>query len=169
MTYPSTDFPKIPSYSLPFRHVPQVLAEMKADNAKQLWLVTYTLQSTSLIEVDFDPILWDKIMSLAEKKYGIPKPVVPMRLHEESKSLRPEMMNFIRAHSRLVCEVPSFRGKMEINLPEFYISLYSMTSMFVVNKPNFPHMFSMSCLIADEAELLLQKIHYVLRLKLLIT
>ena len=57
---------------------------MKAYNAQQLWLVTYTLQSTTLIEVDFDPILWDKIMSLAEKKYGIPKPVIPMRLHEES-------------------------------------------------------------------------------------
>ena len=104
--YLSTDFPKFPSYSPPFCHVPQVLAEMKAYNAQQLWLVTYTLQSTTLVEVDFDPILWDKIMNLAEKKYGIPKPVVPIRLHEESKSLRPEMMNFIRTHSRLVCEVP---------------------------------------------------------------
>ena len=114
--YPSTDFPKFPSYSLPFCYVPQVLAEMKAYNAQQLWLITYTLQSTILVDIDFDPILWDKIMSLAEKKYGIPKPVVPMQLHEESKSLRPEMMNFIRTHSRLVCKVPSFRGKMEINV-----------------------------------------------------
>ena len=55
--YPSTNFPKFPSYSLPFCHVPQVLAEMKAYDAQQLWLVTYTLQSTTLIEVDFDPIL----------------------------------------------------------------------------------------------------------------
>ena len=59
-------------------HVPQVLAEIKAYNAQQLWLLPYTLQTTTLIKVDFDPILWDKIMSLAEKKYGIPKPVVPM-------------------------------------------------------------------------------------------
>ena len=76
--YPSTNFPKFPLCSLPSCHVPQVLAEMKAYNAQQLWLVTYTLQSTTLIEVDFDPILWDKIMSLAEKKYSIPKPVVLM-------------------------------------------------------------------------------------------
>ena len=75
--YPSIDFPKFPLY-LPFCHVPQVLAEMKAYDAQQLWLVTYTLQSTTLIKVDFDPILWDNIMSLAEKKYGIWKPVVPM-------------------------------------------------------------------------------------------
>ena len=144
-TFPSTDFPKFPSYSLPFHHVPQVLAEMKAYNAQQLWHVTYTFQSTTLIEVDFDPVLWDKIMSLAEKKYGTPKLVVPMQLHEESKSLRPEMMNFIRTHSRLVCEVPSFRGKMEINLPEFYLSPYSTTSMFLENKPDYLHMFAMSC------------------------
>ena len=39
--YPITDFPKFPSYSLPFCHMPQVLAEMKAYNAQQLWLVTF--------------------------------------------------------------------------------------------------------------------------------
>ena len=163
--YPSTDFPKFPSYSLPFCHVPQVLAKMKVYNAQQLWLVTYTLQSTTLIEVDFDPILWDTIMSLAEKKYGIPKPVIPMRLSEESKSLRPEMMNFIKTHSRLVCVVPSFRGEMEINLPELYILPYATTSMFLKNKPDYLYMFGMSCLIADDAELLLKKIHNVLRLQ----
>ena len=163
--YPSTDFPKFPSYSLPFCHVPQVLAKLKAYDAQQLWHVTYTLQSTTLIEVDLDPILWDKIMSLAEKKYGIPKSVIPMRLHEESKSLRPDMMNFIRTHSRLVCEVPSLRGEMEINLLEFYISLYSTTSMFLKNKADYLHMFAMSCLIAHDAELLLKKIHNVLRLQ----
>ena len=163
--YPSTDFPKFPSYSLPFHHVPQVLAKMKAYNAQQLWLVTYILQSTTLIEVDFDPILWDKIMSLAEKKYNISKPVVPTQLHEDSKLLRPEMMNFIRTHARLVCRVPSFMGQMEMNLPEFYTSPYSMTSMFLENKHNFLDMFAMSCLIADKAELLLKKIHDVLRLQ----
>ena len=75
------------------------------------------------------------------------------------------MMNFIRTHSRLVCEVPSFRGEMEINLPEFYLSLYSTTSMFLENKPYYLHMFAISCLICDEVQLILQKIHNVLRLR----
>ena len=75
------------------------------------------------------------------------------------------MMNFIRTRSRLVCEVPSFRGKIEKNLLEFYILPYSTTSMFLENKPDFLHMFAMSCLIADEVELLLKKIHDVLRLQ----
>ena len=52
---------------------------------------------------------------------------------------------------------------MEVNLLKFDISPYSTTSMFLENKPNFLDMFAMSCLIADEAELLLRKIHNVLR------
>ena len=61
--YQSTDFQNFPLYSLPLHHVPQGLAKMKAYNAQQLWLATCTLQSTTLIKVDFDPALWDKIMS----------------------------------------------------------------------------------------------------------
>ena len=37
--------------------------------------------------------------------------------------------------------------------------------MFLKNKPDYLHMFTMSCLIADDAELLLKKIHNVLRLQ----
>ena len=50
---------------------------MKAYSAQQLWLVSYTVQSTTLIEVNFDANLWDKLMNLAENKYRIAKPVVP--------------------------------------------------------------------------------------------
>ena len=163
--FPSADFPKFPLYSLPFHHVPQVLAEMKAYSAQQLWLVSYTVQSTTLIEVDFDTNLWDKLMNLVENKYRIAKPVVPTRLHVQSKTLRSEMLKFIKTHSRLVCEVTSFRGELEVNLPEFYISPYSSTSIFLENKQHFLNMFRLSCLIADKAQLLIQKIHDVLRLQ----
>ena len=74
-------------------------------------------------------------------------------------------MNFIRTHSRLVCKVPSLRGKMEINLPAFYISPYSTTSIFIDNQPDYAHIFGQSCLISDEAQLILKKIHDVLRLQ----
>ena len=70
-------------------------------------------------------------------------------------------MNFIRTHSRLVCEVPLLRGKMEINFPAFYISPYSTTSIFI----DYAHIFGQSCLISDEAQLILEKIHDVLRLQ----
>ena len=74
-------------------------------------------------------------------------------------------MKFIITHSRLVCKVASLRGKMEINLPAFYISPYSTTSIFLDNKPDYPHMFAQTCLICDEAQLILKKIHDVLRLQ----
>ena len=77
------------------------------------------------------------------------------------------MMNFIRTHSRLVCEVPSFRVVMEINLLEFYPSPYSTTSLFFKNKPDYVHMFAMSWMISDQAQLILQKIHSVLRLQVM--
>ena len=61
-------------------------------------------------------------------------------------------MNFIRTHSRLVSEVPSLRGEMEINLPAFYILPYSTTSIFLENKPDYLHTFGQSCLISDEVD-----------------
>ena len=75
------------------------------------------------------------------------------------------MMDFIRTHIRLVCKVPSLRGKMEINLLAFYILPYSTTSIFLENKPDYLHMFGQSCLISDEAQLIPEKIHDVLRLQ----
>ena len=75
------------------------------------------------------------------------------------------MLNFISTHSRLVCEVPLFRGELEANLPEFYISPYSSTSLFLEHKFDFLHIFALSGLIADEAQILIQKIHDVLRLQ----
>ena len=74
-------------------------------------------------------------------------------------------MNFIRTHFRLICVVPLLWAKMEINLPVFYISPYSTTSIFLDNKPDYPHIFGQSCLICDEAKLILEKIHDVLRLQ----
>ena len=74
-------------------------------------------------------------------------------------------MNFIRTHSRLVCKVPLLRGKMEINLLAFYILPYSTTSIFLENKPDYLHIFGQSCLILGEAQLIVEKIHDVLRLQ----
>ena len=74
------------------------------------------------------------------------------------------MMKLIKTHSRLVCEVPLFRGEMEINLPQYYSSPYSTMSMFVENKPDYVNMFAMSWMLSDQAQIIIQKIHDVLRL-----
>ena len=49
--YPSDESPKFPSYHIPVRHVLQVLTEMVACGSEELWLMSYTLLSTTLILV----------------------------------------------------------------------------------------------------------------------
>ena len=51
-------------------HVPQCLSEMVAYDAKELWLVCYTLYAVSIICVQFDEHLWNKIMVIVEDLYG---------------------------------------------------------------------------------------------------
>ena len=122
--YPSEDILKFPNYTLPIRHVPQCLCELVAYKADELWLVTFTLYSVSLVIVYFDQKLWDKLLALAEGKYGISKPTVPTCLHPMSKLLKKEMDTFVSTHTKFVAEVPSFRGEMVISMPANYISPY---------------------------------------------
>ena len=84
---PSEDFPKFPQYRMPTHHVPQTLCEMAVNNVNELWLLSFTLYSMSIIVVYFDLNLWVKLMDLAEEKYGGDKVSVPTKLHHTSKSL----------------------------------------------------------------------------------
>ena len=106
--FPSEDMPKFPYYKLPVRHVPQCLSEIVAYEADELWLIAFTLYSVSLIIVYFDQTLWDKLLNLAEEKYGVAKPVLPTRLHVNSKNLKEDLLHFVETHTRFVVEVPAF-------------------------------------------------------------
>ena len=61
--YPSDNFPKFPMYRLPTRYIPQMLAEMAVYGVEELWLVSYTLYSTTLSVVYFDANLWEKLLN----------------------------------------------------------------------------------------------------------
>ena len=110
--YPSDEFPKFPSYNIPVRHVPQVLAEMVAYGSEELWLVSYTLLSTTLILVQFDADVWEEMLNLCEEKYGVAKPVMPTKIHKSCKILKAKMESFIKTDTRLLCEVPSLQELM---------------------------------------------------------
>ena len=84
---------------MPTCHVPQTLCEMAVNNVNELWLLSFTLYSMSIIIVYFDPNLWAKLMDLAEGKYGGDKVSVPTKLHHVSKSLKVEVMNFVDTHT----------------------------------------------------------------------
>ena len=120
--YPSEDFPKFPLYRMPMQHVPQTLCEMAVNNVTELWLLSFTLYSISIIVVYFDPNLWEKLMDLAEEKYGGDKVSVPTKLHHLSKSLKVGLVNFIDTHTRCIREYPSLHGELVINLPQVYLS-----------------------------------------------
>ena len=123
--FPSDDFPKFPHYKLPIWHVPQCLCEIVAYNADELWLISFTIYSVTLIIVYFDQELWKKLLELAEDKYGVDIPKLPTKLHPQSKILHKELEKFVETHTKFVLEVPSFRGNLEINLPEHFTSPYS--------------------------------------------
>ena len=105
--YPSDEFPKFPSYHIPVRHVPQVLAEMVACGSEEVWFVSYTLLSTTPILVQFDADLWAEMLNLCEEKYDVAKPLLPTKIHKSCKNLKEKIESFIKSNTRLLCEVPS--------------------------------------------------------------
>ena len=72
--FPSEDNPELVYYEIPPRHVPQLLAEMKAYDCNELWLVCSIQRSCTLISVAFDEVLWNSIWSLVIEFYEAEKP-----------------------------------------------------------------------------------------------
>ena len=161
--YPSDDFPKFPMYRLPTRYIPQMLAEMAVHGVEELWLVSYTLYSTTLSVVYFDANLWEKLLNLTESKYGEQNVAIPTKLHPSNKSVKSDMVKFIDTHTQYDCEVPSFKGEMIVNLPDEYISPYSSVDLPNPNVLDFMFVLEMTRIAVEECNLLFTKIHEVMR------
>ena len=127
--YPSEDFPKFPMYRLPTRYDPQMLAEIAVHGVEELWLLSYMLYSMTVRVVYFDGKLWEKLLQLTESKYGEENVPIPTKLHPSSKSLKSGLVKFIDTHTSYICEVPSFRGEIIVNLPDEYISPYTSVDL----------------------------------------
>ena len=160
--YPSDDFPKFPMYRLPTRYVPQMLAEMAVHGAEELWLLSYTLYSMTVSIVYFDVTLWGKL-HLTKSKYGGENVAIPTKLHPASKSLKADLVKFIDTHTRYICEVPSFRGEMIVNLPDEYISPYAVVDVPKPNVLDFMFLMELTRVAVEECNLLFTKIHEVMR------
>ena len=52
--FPSDDFLKFPNYKLPIQHVTRCLCELVAYKADELWLISFTMYSVTLIIVYFN-------------------------------------------------------------------------------------------------------------------
>ena len=89
-------------------------------------------------QVYFDPILWQKLLDLSKEKYDMARPVMPSRLHFQSKKLRAELGHFVKTHTRFVLEVPSLWGEMVFNIPDTYISPYQTANCFKESNLDLP-------------------------------
>ena len=160
---PSDDFPKFPMYRLPTRYVPQMLAEMAVHGAEELWLLSYMLYSMTVSVVYFDITLWEKLPHLTESKYGSENVAIPTKLHPASKSLKADLVKFIDAHTQYICEVPSFRGEMIVNVPDEYISPYAVVDVPNPNVLDFMFLMELTQIAVEVCNLLFTKIHEVMR------
>ena len=93
----------------------------------QLLLVTFTPSSVSVIIIDFDQVLWNKLFSKACELFDKPNPPIPTKVDPAIKLLRSELVEFIQTKSRFLFEVPSFRGSIVQQIPRTIISAYCTT------------------------------------------
>ena len=125
--FPSNENPEIVYYEVPPRHVPQLLAEMKAYDCSEIWLVCSIQRSCTVISVTFDEDLWMSMWSLVLEFYDAEKPKMQTRVHPQNSELRLRINNFIRQHSQLLCEIPTVTGEFgNVYLdPTFSFSIFT--------------------------------------------
>ena len=83
-------------------------------------------------------------------------------MHPQSKLLRQELARFVETHTCFIVEVPSFRGNLEINLPEYFTTPYSNHIEVQSLSQSISVLIKETRLIQDEASLLFNRIHEVL-------
>ena len=105
----------------------------------------------NIIVVYLDPNLWEKLMDLAEEKYGADKVSVPTKLHHLSKSLRVDLMN------------PSLHGESVVNLPQAYLSPYAEIPNLDENLMDVQHVMESTRIHTEECSLLFRRMHEVMR------
>lgn len=99
-----------PRYELPWYYVCQCLLNMHVLEATELWFVSCTKKSTSLIVVTYSKPLFDKLLDLAEELYSPNRVPDVKKLHPTSRQLRKEVREFVQTNSRFVLEIPTIHG-----------------------------------------------------------
>ena len=109
--FPDKTFTTPIHYKLPTYYVPQVLCEMAVLKADQLLFVSYSEQSTSVLKVEFDSELMNRLLNLASELYPRKNASYPRKLHPDVKQLRKELKTFVENRVSKVCEVRSVKAK----------------------------------------------------------
>ena len=80
-------------YEVPSRYVPETQAELRAYKCTELWLVSSTPVSASVISIYYDEELWNKLWGLVVELYEPEKPNIPTRLHKLIPDIRLSISN----------------------------------------------------------------------------
>ena len=81
-------------------------------DCSQLLLITFTPTSVSVIIVDFDPELLNKLWSKACFLFDSENRSIPKRLDPQIKQMHSQLVNFVHTKSCFLFEVPSFCGSI---------------------------------------------------------
>ena len=106
--YPTGNIPHEPYNYVPQRHVPQILSELVAYKATELWLVCFTVLAVSVIICQMDESIWNDIMIIVKDLYGGDKVRTPTKLHPLVKCLKEKIKQYTCNQCKLLVEVPSF-------------------------------------------------------------
>ena len=74
-------------YKIPWYYAPQLLAEMVSMQVEQLLFISYSMQSTVVHHVDFDPRLWSVLMMEVVNVYGNSELTLPTTHSPERKAI----------------------------------------------------------------------------------
>ena len=107
--------------TVPQRHVPQIMSELAAYKASELWLVCFTVAAVSIICM-FDLSLWAHIMLIVEDLFGGDKVRPPNKLHPLIKGLKEKISVYTSKKCQLLVEVPLFQGETGPLTSSHYLS-----------------------------------------------
>lgn len=94
-------------YELPKRYITQILAEMACLKVKQLLYVSWSEESTTLMVVKFDEVLWNLILEEAYQIYGHGQIPTLTKQTPGAKAIKAELASFQQRNVKLLLETSS--------------------------------------------------------------
>ena len=163
--FPSDENPETVYYEVPHRHVPQILAEMKAYDCSELWLVCSIQRSCTVISVTFDQELWGKMWDLVVEFYDLDKPKMQTRVHSDNRMLRLHISEFSKRNSVLLCEIPTVTGEIgNIYVDPSFSSPFSPNMPRPTNDIDLEFVLTQNKVLSSESTSVFTGCHEVLRI-----
>ena len=97
-------------YDIPKYYIPQLLSEMKSLQCNLLLYVSYTPESTTVLEVTFDDKLWQEMWDSLVYTYSYDNPSKPRGKSEASAAINALIDDFRQTNIKLLAQFPSAKA-----------------------------------------------------------